>query len=255
MDAFAKAFPYREDDVVIVSYPRSGSTWLRFIFANLIRNTVGDGSTSVDFLFVQRFMPAISAEIQRKGVDYEALPSPRIMRTHSLYIKEIPKVIYLMRDGRDVLVSYYMYFKKSNVFEGSFADFLVSNMRGVEWDQHVTSWLYNNSSLRNVCVVKYEDLLKTPVLEVERLAAFIGLECGRDQIHKAVHESSFEKMRQVEENTGLGFFSGRNDQIPFVRKGESGTWKKVFGEKDKARVKEMYGNVLLRTGYASDYRW
>ena len=106
VDAFAKAFHYRQDDVVIVSYPRSGSTWLRFIFAHLIRDRVSDQSTNVDFLFVQRFIPAISAAIQQKGVDYEALPFPRIMRTHSLYIKEIPKVIYLMRDGRDVLVSY-----------------------------------------------------------------------------------------------------------------------------------------------------
>ncbi|GAH96301.1 unnamed protein product, partial [marine sediment metagenome] len=76
-----------------------------------------------------------------------------------------------MRDGRDVLISFYHYFKKFGNFEGTLYEFLRSDVRKSwgEWDEHVNSWIYQNPSLSNVCVVRYEDMLHDPFREVEKL--------------------------------------------------------------------------------------
>ncbi len=254
-EPFENVFHYRPDDVVIVSYPRSGSTWLRFIMAHLIHNMIPGEPKEVDFLRTQLIVPEISEEAHRKGADFETLPSPRIMRSHSLYNSHFPNVVYLMRDGRDVLVSYYYYFKKFQGFEGTLYEFLRCDARRVEWDEHVNSWIYQNPSLSNVYVIRYENMLRDPFQEVEELAHFIGLERTAEQMRKAIEGSDFHTVRQIEERKGLGYTNAGNPKIRFIRKGGSGNWRDEVGEREKALIKQRFGNALIRTGYESSFQW
>jgi len=258
-EPFENVFHYRPDDVVIVSYPKSGRTWLQFIMAHLITGMIPDGSKEVDFSNAGFIAPSISWLAQGSGVDFKALPSPRIMLSHSPYNTNFPRVIYLMRDVRDVLVSYYYYLKKIQGFNGTLYEFLCGAAREVkygEWDEHLNSWIYQNPSLSNLCLVKYENILRDPFREIEKLACFIGLQPTAEQISKAVEKSSFDKMRQIEEKKGLGpILDKGNPQIRFVRKGGSGNWREELGGEEKALIKKRYGNALIRAGYESSFQW
>lgn len=223
--------------------------------AHLIKDIIPVERDEVDFAYVHRFVPAIAKRVGEKGVSFELLPSPRIMRSHSLYIKRIPRAVYLMRDGRDVLVSYYMHFRKNCGFKDTFYDFLCSDVRKIEWHEHVKSWIYANTSLSNICLVRYEDMLLAPLKEVTKIVRFIGFQRTSRQIQNAIDHSSFESMSQLEQTKGLGLEDAGNGEIPFVRKGKPGEWKKFFGKKEKAFIKQLYGNSLIRTGYESHFQW
>jgi hypothetical protein len=246
---FVAQFPYRPDDVVIASYPKSGSTWLRFIISHLQAR-----KTEVDFLTVQHAVPEISPHAVEKGVDYQTLPSPRFMRTHAEFVAECPRVIYMLRDGRDVMVSFYFHHQKFENFDGTLLDFLKDERR-LEWDRHVESWLFQNPHLDRMCVIRYEQLMADPAGGVAKIAAFGGLKCSPAEIRRAVEESSFERMKAVEKKKGLGYSDPGRPEIAFVRKGGSGNWRELFGDAEKKVFKERFGRMLIKTGYESSLQW
>src|ERR1017187_7417206 len=85
------------DDVFLTSYPRSGNTWTRFLVGNLIYQDLG-----VSFLNVERLVPDMY-----KTADWvmRRLPRPRVLKSHECFDPRYPKVIYIVRDPRDVAVS------------------------------------------------------------------------------------------------------------------------------------------------------
>ena len=88
-------------DTFIVSYPKSGNTWLRFIIANMLTKEL------VTMKNIDEFVPDIynfKKQINAKG-------EPRFIKTHNVNLKQYPKTIYIHRDYRDVLVSYYHFQK------------------------------------------------------------------------------------------------------------------------------------------------
>lgn len=255
MESYENTFLYRPDDVVIVSYPKSGSTWLRFIMANLLSDLLLDRSKEVDFLGAQLLVPEISREAEKGGAKFNELPSPRILRSHSLYNTSFPRVVYLMRDGRDALISYYHHFRKFNGFEGTLKDFICSDARGVEWCEHVDSWIYHTPPLSDLCIIKYEDLLSNTVREILKVVQFVGLDYEENRIYEAVEKSNFGRMREIERKDGLGYVEVGRREIYFVRKGTIGEWREALGPNEKEIVKEIYGDALIKTGYANTYDW
>jgi hypothetical protein len=255
LKSFAGRFPYRPDDVVIASYPKSGSTWLRFILAALAVEDAADTPGKVDFAQMHVLVPEIARTAADFGVDFEKLPSPRLMRTHTPYFPTAPNVVYLLRDGRDVLVSYYHHFRKFDGFEGEFSDFLRSNKRRTEWAEHVEGWIFENPLSRPFCLIRYEDMLRDPVVEVKKIARFCGLKSTDEQIRRATEQASFDNMRQVEETKGMPYYKPKNAEMRFIRQGKSGGWKDVFSEDDKAFFKQCFGATLIKAGYESSHLW
>ncbi len=253
--SFEDAFHYRPDDFVIVSYPKSGSTWLRFIIANLIYDGIGRNGNQVDFLSAQLLVPEISEQALANGADFNSLPPPRILRSHSAKKQFFPNVIYLLRDGRDVLVSYYYHFAKFNNFKGTISEFISSNLRKSDWHEHVNSWLFTGSHLSNLYILRYENMILDPLSEVRRLLSFVGLNRTVNQVNAALQSSTFDKMRALEQINGLGYVEEGNKQIRFVRAGKIGQWRKEFTERDTALIKEKYGDTLIRAGYETSHFW
>src|ERR687892_1020072 len=254
-EPFENSFVFKPDDVVIVSYPKSGSTWLRFIMANLLDNMFSGPHQEIDFLRMQLIVPEISLDACRNGVNFGALPSPRIMRSHGLYNPRFPKIVYILRDPRDALVSYYYHFKKFHNFNGTLLEFLQSDIRKVEWDQHVNSWIFQNQSLNNLCIIRYEDMLSNASVEVEKVVHFAGLGFTPADIHRAVEKSDFNQLRKLEQRKGLGYVDEQERHIRFIREGKRGGWQEKFGRAEMAYVKEQLGNSLIRAGYESSFLW
>jgi hypothetical protein len=87
------------DDVFLTSYPRSGNTWTRFLVGNLAHT-----EEAVTFLNVERLVP----DMNKHGDYYlRHLPRPRILKSHEVFDPRYKRVIYIVRDPRDVAVSNY----------------------------------------------------------------------------------------------------------------------------------------------------
>src|ERR1035438_7495975 len=98
-DLAGNNFTVFPDDTFLVSYPKSGNTWVRFLLANLIHP-----NETVGFANINRLLPAPGVLSKRF---LKKLPRPRIMKSHEPFDVRFRKVIYLVRDPRDVAVSEY----------------------------------------------------------------------------------------------------------------------------------------------------
>lgn len=237
----------RPDDVFLVSYPRSGSTWLRFLLGNLL--TYGT-QTKIDFFSVRWMIPDVHVPEQRATLS--ALPSPRLIKSHSQLNPEYPRVVYLVRDGRDVYASYYHYLSEQGQFEGSFTEFLRrENLPYGLWHEHVESWLATQRDA-SLLLVRYEDLLAHPHDELERIAAFIDLDPSPAQVNHAVENSSLTRMRKIERTAGRPY---GDPEYRFVRHGTTGRWIDLFGSEDRRIMRSRANRILSQLGYIEVTEW
>jgi estrone sulfotransferase len=240
--------PLFDDDIFIVSYPRSGNTWLRFLIANLLfPNDI------VDFQTISKYIPAGARVADRIWQAGESKSRPRYLKQHSLYHPKYPRVIYLVRDGRDVYISYYEFLRNS-LAEQSLVEFIGrEDLPYGSWSQHIRSWMSAGLPPNRFLLIKYEDMLANTDEILRRIAKFSGLYWSEDEVNLAIQKSSFNNMREIEETKGFpkeNKFAGS-----FIRKGKSGTWHDVFGSKEKEVFKRFHNSALVSLGYELDDTW
>lgn len=239
------------DDVFLTSYPRSGNTWTRFLVGNLIYQNV-----DVNFLNVENLVPDMY-----KTADWvlRRLPRPRILKSHECFDPRYPKVIYIVRDPRDVAVSnYHWELKLRSVRDGYAVDNFVPEWmnrrfwpRIGSWEDHVNSWLSTRQGGDSFLLVRYEDLQQDPARELSRVARFLRLDVTPQRLKRAVDLSSAEHMREMESKQGAKWVATtrtRQDK-PFVRKATSGGWKAVLPEKTVLYMEEKWGGLMQSLGY------
>ncbi len=127
---------------------------------------------------------------------YKRYWTPTLFKSHLTPQPEYRNVIYLLRDGRDAMVSYWHYLQKA---EGRPIDFLElvrdrEDLFPCRWHEHVTSWMANPHGARMI-VARYEDFLVRPVEEMERLCEFVGVKVERDFLQLVVDHASFQAIR------------------------------------------------------------
>ncbi|MGB5747934.1 MAG: sulfotransferase domain-containing protein [Desulfobacterales bacterium] len=233
-----KIFP---DDIFLVSYPKSGNTWVRFLIANLLKND----DELIDFHSAIKFVPEIGTH-----TDVIAnLDRPRIIKSHELYNDKYPKVVYIVRDPRDVYVSYYHYLKKKLLEGMTFAQFLrKDDLYPSRWHEHVKSWI----DKPNLQLVKYEDLLVDTYGELSKILSFIDRDdFDEKQIKKAIAASTFEQMKKIESEKGRPFKTKADAMraTQFLRKGIKGDWINYFNEDDLKLIEKEAKNFIVRLGY------
>jgi hypothetical protein len=209
-------FPNRRfNDGFIIAHPRSGSTWLRTIITNILEPDVKSNPDVFNSL-----IPGVSF---RNVKQIRNLTSPRIMTSHTMYLPGLPKVIYMVRDGRDVLVSYYHYMvfrqsrftvtERNHVEPVDFATFINRYYRGFYghiWDKHVLSWLDNDfaSDNKRFLLVRYEDLSTDTSETLLRVTKFLGIPASINQIACAIDDANINRVRKIEQRRwqkkGLG---------------------------------------------------
>lgn len=240
--------PLYPDDVFLVSYPKSGNTWVRFLIANLINKNPED---IVDFHSVQKIVP----EVIRNNEFLDKLERPRVIKSHGTYT-EYPKVIYLVRDGRDVYVSYYFY-RLNRLGENiSFYDFLKrQDHYPCLWKNHVESWLFRQNNRSKILLVKYEDILLDCRQVLNRIINFIGLQVTEEQIIGAIAGSKFDNMRKLEKQRGRPYKEEEKGPDIFMRQGQQGNWHDFFGIEERRIFKFREGNTLIKLGYEKNHNW
>jgi len=209
----------RNDDAYIAAFPRSGSTWLRTMLVNAMDST----AMSNPDVFNAR-IPAVSI---RNAKNINALESPRIIMTHSVYRRSINKALYLVRDGRDAFISSYHYHVTRNKRQLSIDSYYKqyrNRYYGCTWEEHVESWLRDgrNELGENSMVVKFEELKYDPKVVLKRAVEFFKLDVDDSALDKAVENSSLDKARAIEQQR-QGIIEDRN--ASFYRGGHSQQWQ------------------------------
>jgi hypothetical protein len=235
----ALAHDARSDDVYISSYPRSGTTWLQLI-VHLVQG--GDQ----DFAHISHVVPWYERSLalgQCTARDFAARSSPRAFKSHLPY-QWLPKggrYVYVHRDGRDVLVSYYHLYRSHLGFAGTFDQFFTRFMAGDvqyrSWFRHVREW-QAQASRPNVLILAYEDLRRDPLTAVQRVARLCNVWLDEARAREIVGLSSFEAMKRSEDK----FDHATAERLPrdarrgeFVRRGLVGSYREVLSEEQQRR--------------------
>lgn len=244
----------RKNDIFLVSYPKSGNTWLRFIIGNLI------SEKEVDFNNFNNIIPDMHQTLKKKLDKYQ---SPRIIKSHLSYTKSYPKVIYIYRDPRDVVISYYYWHKKYDKnFNLTIEQYIEKFIQGKNsiygsWQQHYYSWVNSPLNERNkLLILKYEDIKANEFSEVHKIVDFLSLNVNRQEIEKAIENSKFDKMQNLEKkqtSTSEYLKNSRHD-IRFVRSGKS-QWRDYFTSDLTKKFKSKFGDTLIELDYESDFNW
>src|SRR5277367_5666438 len=212
-------FPVFPDDTFIVSYPRSGNTWARFLIANLLHRDL-----DVTFANIERLIPDTSSQSSRR---LKSTARPRFIKAHEYFDHRYPKVLYIVRDPRDVVLSYHDFSRKYRhiaddyPLESYVSDFvngrLISASWGT-WGENVGTWLAARYGNPGFLPVRYEDLKADGILELSNVAAFLGISCTAEQVARSVERSSADEMRKMERTQSWDWVAtkGKREDVPFV---------------------------------------
>lgn len=243
----AKRYP---DDTWLVSYPRSGNTWMRFLIGNL---RAPEAPTT--FTNVEARVPDIYKNSDRA---MQACPRPRVLKSHEPYDPTLGRVIYIVRDPRAVLVSFYHYARRVRTIDDdtpleAYAErFLAGQVAFGAWDVHVRGWREARMDDPNFLCLRYEALLEDGVAGAEQLATFLNVAVEPAQVACAVARSSGTNMQQLERETGQAWAKrqGARADVPFVRTASADAWRDELPEALACAVHDRWGGLMDELGYA-----
>ena len=244
-------FGSEQREFFLVSFPRAGNTWLRLMIANLISE-----DDEIAFHNLSNYIPDTDQPKQlelvtnRQSVFYEH--PVQIVKSHDYFspFYRSRKVIYVVRDGVDCITSYYHYanartdkrIPKEAFIEGGTAKIM-------SWRHHLLSWY--EAPVSQLLLVKYEDLKADPSMQLRRVADFLELDADAEDISDAVAQTSFQKMRHLEEK--YGYYNdnrvGDGRQSPFVRQGKVGQRSDVFNHDQLQRFRRLSAEAEKLYGY------
>ncbi|MBB3189440.1 hypothetical protein FHR94_000662 [Halomonas cerina] len=179
------------------------------------------------------------------------LPSGgRLIKTHEPHRREYRKAIYIVRDWREVCVSYYYFERRHARCDEKFASFLKKFQEGKvdgfgKWTDHVNSWLKENQNNQKILFVKYEYLVENTRQVLNDALKFVGVTPCLD-LGDVIKEHSREKMVKDEDSS-----MAKNSSIPFVRSKYAGQNLEEFFLKSKGeRVDEEFMRLNQYLNYS-----
>jgi hypothetical protein len=242
----------RRGDIVLASFPRSGSTWLRFLIAQLYAIRVPPPE-QIDFTTIDRLMP----EIARSNLfaPWWAGARPRVLKTHyrsSAWLRRA-RTLLLVRDPLDTLRSYHRFRSRLRVqpFTRDWTVFLRHARFGLPaWIDHYLSWARAAD-----LTVRYEDLRDERGDALAALVRDLGIEAAPGELALARARCTREEMRRLEQLHGHArgdyYLAGRGFMEP-------DTGDEAQGAGDMAYARSLCQNRLppdLRAGFTFGDRY
>jgi hypothetical protein len=223
---FLSILDTKEEDVFIAAYPKSGNTWMQNIVTGLILDS---NSSNLTPQLVNEVVPDVHAKKY-----YKRLFPEMVFKTHGLPTPRYKRVIHLVRDGRDAMVSYYNMGKnKSKNFPYSMKDMVIHG-KGVsptKWHIHCQQW-FENPYNAEIVLIKYENLHLNPKSELRKICDFLALDISEERMMLVFENNSIDHVR-----TRVGKFGMDNDHTwenksitSFFRKGIVGGYKEEMPE-------------------------
>lgn len=257
---YVNTITLKNNSVLLVEFPKSGGTWL----GQLI-------SDSLDIPFPRNEFPTLKRSLYHSHY----LPKYKIPTNNH--------IVYLIRDGRDVIVSLYhhqllwndknklspkdvLYHRKQVPFSDyenikkNLYDFIQYTFehKPSKWQQFTfmgnwydynQAWLKEMQKNDRVVMVKYEDLLTNATSTLEHLLGqmFPNERFKKEELEKIVERYSFKNQTKRQ--------NGEESTQSFLRKGISGDWRNYFGKKESELFKHYTKKLLVDLGYEKNEDW
>lgn len=259
---YVNSITLKNDSVILVEYPKSGGTWLGQLVSNYL-----------DIPFPRNQFPTS----KRAMFHSHYLPKYNLTKNKN--------IVYLLRDGRDVIISLYFHqllwneknklspkdvnYHRSQVpfsdyenIKENLAEFIKytfeANPSKIQhftymgnWYEYNMAWLREMESCPNIVMVKYEDLLANTENTLRNLLSGLlkvdSKMLDTEKIQGVVNKFSFENQAKRKK--------GEENVNSFLRKGIHGDWKNYFGEKEKELFKFYTKDLLVKLNYEKDTNW
>ncbi|XP_067325907.1 sulfotransferase 1C2-like [Anolis sagrei] len=254
-------FQAKPDDLLICTYPKAGTTWIQEI-VDMIQQE-GD-LVKCQRTPMNRRHPFIewARPPQPSGIDQaEAMPSPRILKTH-LPVQLLPrsfweqncKFLYVARNAKDCMVSYFHFQRMSKLipdpgtWDEYFEAFMAGKVGWGPWYDHVKGW-WKAKDTHRVLYLFYENIKKNPKCEIQKVMQFVGKQLDVATLDKIVHHTSFEVMKDnpMANRAEVPITVMDQSISPFMRKGTVGDWKNHFTVAQNERFNEDYKKKMAGT--------
>jgi len=232
--------------IQIVEYPKSGGTWMTQLISDYL-----------DEYYPRNVIPKF-----KKAV----------IHGHYLYNKKFNKIIFVVRDGRDIMVSYYFHlligndrsskaitnhYRSKMPFDDyedveknlpKFIEYLhtdyLKTFNRFTWSEFINSY----SNRNNVCMIKYEDLLQDTPKELVKALTFLGDEqINTKKLENTVAKFSFKNQTKRS--------PGEQNVKSFLRKGVAGDWENYFNKESAELFNKYAGKTLIDLDYEKDQSW
>ncbi|XP_049795530.1 luciferin sulfotransferase-like [Schistocerca nitens] len=267
-------FAVRPDDVWLVTFPKSGTTWSQELLWLLMNNCDVEQAKRVPL--IQRFpyleitplMPEFTRNMPHSIDHVERMVSPRLIKSHlpldqlPKQIKTVkPKVIYVVRSVQDAIVSFYHHYQlwgdcdlTLDQFAECFMDDLI--MYCPYWDHVLPFWNLRNEP--NVLFYSYEDMKKDLASVIRLVATFLQKTITERQVAELVDYLSFDKMRNnpavnydpvVEQLRADYNLQPLPSSTKFMRRGQVGEGKQVLSEDIQRRLRQWTEAALQGSDY------
>lgn len=273
---FQKHFQAEDEDVLITTAAKSGTTWLKALTFALLNRKLCPLSqspllTSSPHELV-RFLELDLYFMKTEDPDLQHLPRPRLLATHAPYqllpssIKDSKcRIVCVCRNPVDRFISLW-HFGKNNYPEAvdrrSLEEGLEQMCKGVElpgpyWDHVLGYWRMSQERPDKVLFLKYEDLKEDIVPHLKKLAHFLGVPFSEEEEEQGVIEEisrlcSLDNLKNLEVNIKGTQASGIKNSS-YYRKGEVGDWSNHISPPMARRIENLYEEKLSGSGLS--FKW
>ena len=272
----------------VASYPKSGNTWMRSILTSLFYSDDGifdfkllpkidqfeklqyfdfvkdiniDDYKKLDELpTISRYWTEAQKRIESKKLIFFKTHSCNYSHNNLNYTNQLTTRggIYIIRDPRDVAVSYSKFIGESIDIT---IDYMLSQSRQIwnqnkslgiivsRWDYHVSSWLNLKAP---IIFIRYEDLLNKTEKILKELINFLSeqlkikIDVNQKKIDNIIKSTSFNLLKQKEEKEG---FREASKSSVFFREGKSMQWKNDLNENQISKIEENFNETMKKFNY------
>ncbi|XP_070558507.1 sulfotransferase 1 family member D1-like [Ptychodera flava] len=252
-----KEFEVRKDDLYVLTFPKSGTTWAIQI-ASLIRGSGDLEETDRMPLYARvPFLELVKPQIKTPGHKLlESMESPRYIKSHLLkrllpqgmfHVK--PKVIYVARNPKDVLISYYEFKLHPWSWEEYFNNFLKGNVVHGCWFENIAYWWQHRND-DNVLFLFYEDMKNDLKGSVRKISNFLDKQLDENTLDEITRRSSFDVMK---ENKNANYKTSFGNQTEQLRFGKAGGWRSRLTPEESQAIDETFNARLAEIGLEFKY--
>ncbi|KAH0907833.1 hypothetical protein HID58_039660 [Brassica napus] len=244
---FQNNFQPQDTDIILASFPKSGTTWLKALSVALLERSKHDDPLNhpllsgnphgiVPFFEIDMYLKSPTPDLT-KFTSSSSSSSSRLFSTHMPLhtvkqgLKDSPcKVVYLCRNAKDAGVGFY----------------------GPTWDHALSYWRGSLKNPESVLFMKYEELKRVPCPQLKRLAEFLGCPFTKEEeesglVEKIIELCSFDNLSGLEVNrTGKTLTNVDHDS--FFRKGEVGGWKNYLTPEMENKIDMIIDEELKGSG-------
>ena len=245
------------DDVWVVTYPKSGTTWTQQIVKLIRNNGVQDDvriTTAVPWpessLFPFKMEDVTRPRAFKSHFPYDLLPCGPPHTTPCKYI-------FVARNPKDVAVSSYVQ-AELVLFHGMEWDafwkkYITGDLYYGDYFDHLLSWLPHKDD-KNVLFLKYEDMKRDLPGAVSTIASFMGADLSSEVVAKIADLTSFKNMKEDDTvNYSWSIFHQKEGAAKFLRKGIVGDWKNFLTAEQSAEIDSICAERLKDTGFIFRY--